>query len=54
VDDDLAVAIRAALRIERADAAALGALFSWERATDQFLAALTAALEGDRGLLSAA
>ncbi|WP_395327664.1 glycosyltransferase family 1 protein [Novosphingobium sp. BL-8H] len=54
VDEDLATAIRAALRIERADAAALGALFSWERATDQFLMALTAALEGDRGLLSAA
>ncbi|TCM18031.1 glycosyltransferase involved in cell wall biosynthesis [Novosphingobium sp. PhB165] len=54
VDDDLAVAIRKALRIDRADAAALGAQFSWERATDQFLAALTAALEGDRGLLSAA
>lgn len=54
VDEDLATAIRAALRIERADAAAMGALFSWERATDQFLAALTAALEGDRGLLSAA
>lgn len=54
VDDDLATAIGAALKIGRKDAAALGAQFSWERATDQFLAALTAALEGDRRLLSAA
>lgn len=54
VDADLATAIGAALRIERKDAATLGAQFSWDRATDQFVAALTAALEGDRGLLSAA
>ncbi|OYU14452.1 MAG: alpha-mannosyltransferase [Alphaproteobacteria bacterium PA4] len=40
VDDDLAVALRQALSARRADCAAYGALFSWERSCDQFLAAL--------------
>lgn len=43
LDADLGVAIRRALDLRRADAAALGARYSWERATDQFLAALHAA-----------
>lgn len=40
VDDDLATAMRAALTARRADCAAYGARFSWERSCDQFLAAL--------------
>ena len=45
VNADLGEAIRSALRVDRADAAALGARFSWEAATDQFLGAVEAALE---------
>ena len=40
VDDDLATAMRQALTARREDCAAYGALFSWERSCDQFLAAL--------------
>ena len=40
VDTCLAHAITAALKLSRADAAALGALHSWKHATDQFLAAI--------------
>ncbi len=40
VDDDLAVAMQAALAADRGDCAAYGALFSWERSCDQFIAAL--------------
>jgi glycosyltransferase involved in cell wall biosynthesis len=40
VDDDLATAMRMALQARRADAAAHGAQYSWERSCDQFLAAL--------------
>jgi glycosyltransferase involved in cell wall biosynthesis len=40
VDVDLAAAMRAALTARRADCAAYGARFSWERSCDQFLAAL--------------
>ena len=40
VDDDLAAAMHAALAARRHDCAAYGALFSWERSCDQFLAAL--------------
>lgn len=55
VDASLKVAIETALTVERTDAAALGSLYSWERATDQFLAAIEGALEGAaRPLLSAA
>ena len=43
LDKDLARAIRAALTCERAAAAACGASYSWERATDQFLDALGSA-----------
>ncbi|MCJ2183342.1 glycosyltransferase family 1 protein [Novosphingobium sp. 1949] len=45
IDADLEAAIEGALAIAREDAAALGDLYSWERATDQFLAAITAAVK---------
>ncbi|WP_159980237.1 MULTISPECIES: glycosyltransferase family 1 protein [unclassified Novosphingobium] len=55
LDTSLARAIEGALTAERNDAAALGNLYSWERATDQFLAAIEGALQhAERGLLSAA
>lgn len=44
VDASLERAIVAALQTDRCDAAAMGALHSWERATDQFLRAVTDAL----------
>ena len=42
--DDLAQAISGALRLDRRAAAVFGARFTWERATDQFLAAIGQAL----------
>jgi glycosyltransferase involved in cell wall biosynthesis len=55
VDTELARAIAGALTVERNDAAALGALYSWDRATDQFLAAIEGAIEGaDSEMRSAA
>ncbi len=45
VDDDLDTAIAHALLAGRADCAAYGASFSWDAATDQFVAALGAVLE---------
>ena len=55
VDDRLEQAIAAALLVGREDAARLGALYSWERATDQFLATIAAALNAaERGLQTAA
>ena len=45
LDHDLGNAIRKALVCSRASAAELGARFSWESATDQFLAAVQGALE---------
>jgi len=47
LDDDLALAIAKALRCDRQAAAVYGASFSWERATNQFLAAIQAALGAD-------
>lgn len=44
LDDELAVAVAAALTVDRTAAAAFGATYSWRRATDQFLAAITHAL----------
>lgn len=41
---NLSDAVAEALTCEREDAAALGAMYSWERATDQFQAAIAAAL----------
>ena len=40
LDDDLSAAIKAALRLDRSAAAVFGARFTWERATEQFLAAI--------------
>lgn len=40
LDEDLALAIRRALRLDPLAAAVAGAGYSWDRATDQFLAAL--------------
>lgn len=55
VRSSLEQAIEEALCAERADAAALGALYSWPRTTDQFLRAIASALgEGDTALKSAA
>lgn len=45
LDDDLGQAICAALRLDRRAAAVFGSRFTWERATDQFLAAITRALQ---------
>ncbi len=44
LDDDLAVAIGKAVRLDRSAAAIYGARFTWEKATDQFLAALERAV----------
>ena len=44
LDNNLAVAIARALRLDRRAAAVFGARFSWEQATDQFLAALRRAV----------
>ncbi len=46
VDADLDTAIAHALLASRADCAAYGAAFSWDAATDQFVAALSGVLEG--------
>ena len=45
VDRSLDRAIVRALAVRREDAARLGALYTWERATDQFLATIAAALD---------
>ena len=47
LDEDLALAIARALRLDRHAAAVYGASFSWQRATDQFLSAIGCALQGD-------
>lgn len=44
LDEDLASAVARALQLDRLAAATYGARFSWEAATDQFTAALEAAL----------
>ena len=44
LDEDLALAIARALRLDRHAAAVYGASFSWQRATDQFLSAIGQAL----------
>lgn len=55
LDTDLGVAVAKALRVDRSAAAVFGARFSWERATDQFIDALTlaAAATQDRDLVMA-
>lgn len=54
IDTSLEAAIAAALRIDRTDAARLGALYSWERATDQFETAVLAAVRAGETPLSSA
>ncbi|MEO5586844.1 MAG: glycosyltransferase family 1 protein [Novosphingobium sp.] len=49
LDEDLARAIGRSLQLDRKAAAIFGARYSWEAATDQFLAAIHGALEG-RGM----
>lgn len=49
LDDDLAAAIRNALRVDRQAAAACGASFRWDRCTDQFEAGLVDALNAHSG-----
>ncbi|MDD3800274.1 MAG: glycosyltransferase, partial [Novosphingobium sp.] len=51
IDDCLENAIAAALQVTREDAAALGALYSWQRATDQFLRAIASAVNARQGRL---
>ena len=48
VDDDLGVAMRAALTARRSDCARYGASFSWDRSCDQFLAGLAPATARQR------
>jgi glycosyltransferase involved in cell wall biosynthesis len=43
LEDDLSLAIDKALRLDRTAAAIFGARFSWERATDEFMAAIQSA-----------
>jgi glycosyltransferase involved in cell wall biosynthesis len=54
LDDDLAEAIRRAVQVRRADTAAYGHSFDWERCTDQFEAGLidAVAATADQGLRS--
>lgn len=40
LDEDLGLAIRRALRLDPLDASIIGATYSWDRATDQFLVAI--------------
>ncbi|MBW8784984.1 MAG: glycosyltransferase family 1 protein [Novosphingobium sp.] len=44
LDDDLECAIEKALRCDRLAAAVFGSRFSWDRATDQFIGAISAAM----------
>lgn len=46
LDEDLSVAIRKALKLDPLAAAVIGASYSWERATDQFVTALSEARQG--------
>lgn len=48
LDDDLALAIRKAMRCDALGAAVYGASFNWDRATDQFLEAVGKAMQPER------
>lgn len=48
LDADLSIAIARALRCDRMGAAVHGASYSWDRATDQFVGAISEALESSR------
>ena len=45
LDKDLGLAVARALRLDRQAAAVFGGRFTWERATDQFLAAIEQAVK---------
>lgn len=45
LEDDLALAIQKALRCDRIGAAVQGARYNWDRATDEFLAAVSEAIQ---------
>jgi glycosyltransferase involved in cell wall biosynthesis len=49
LDEDLALAIDKALRLDRTAAAVFGSRFTWERATDQFIAAIESAASSKVG-----
>ncbi len=49
LDDDLALAVSKALRLDRQAAAVFGASFSWSRATDQFVGAVESAARRNTG-----
>lgn len=53
LDDDLASAIRRALLLRSEDAAKLGAQFSWERATDQFIGVINEVLQNEHHCVAA-
>lgn len=48
LDDDLALAIHKALRCDRIGTAVQGARYNWDRATDEFLAAVSEAMQPQR------
>ncbi len=48
LDDDLALAIQKALRCDRVSVAVQGARYNWDRATDEFLAAVGEAMQSVR------
>ena len=48
LDTDLSAAMLRAVRLDRRAAAVFGSRFTWERATDQFLAAISQAVAEDR------
>jgi glycosyltransferase involved in cell wall biosynthesis len=54
LNEDLAEAIARALRLDRRAAAVFGSRFTWERATDQFLGAITQALRQPQPVSEAA
>lgn len=54
IDERLDRAITRALGVDRQDAAALGRLYSWQRATDQFLRAIASAADSNRQTLKSA
>ena len=54
LDDDLGIAITRALACDGHAAAGFGARFSWERATDQFVAAILSAVDAPEAELQPA
>jgi len=54
LDEDLTVAIRKALQLDPLAAAVIGASYSWDHATDQFVSALSEASDAAKGEVSQA